>query len=85
MRIDNAVCDAGCDDNDAQNFQSDSTSMAQGTTQITMSACIGKQSEYVHFVRRVFEKIFSIGTLCSLHQAAVILPQGQLSVDGGGR
>lgn len=31
MRRDNAMGDAGYDDNDAQNFHSDSTCIAQGT------------------------------------------------------
>ena len=38
-----------------------------------------KKKHNVHFVISVFEKIFSIGTSCFLHHAAVILGKGTIS------
>ena len=64
-----------------QNFQSRSTSMAQGTRKSkekkerSGTMMRGKRSVgvHVHFVNSVFEKIFSMGTSYFLHHAAVIL------------
>jgi hypothetical protein len=68
-----------------QNFQSGSTSIAQGTGKYKKSNRrivsehiralkeLEKKMSHAHFVSSVFEKIFSIGTSCFLHHAAVIL------------